>query len=241
MGYRTVALNQTVNESAMDSNKKKKGAEETKIAWSVVPDPIDVSKLNEKWKGKLCILNRITFVCSDSAKAHTLAQCANLRKYNIYAIVPTNQAILEFACSQIKADLITIKPEIPGVKINRKVYRQARARGLYFEIQYVDFLRQKTRIAALHYSYQLHMYRVSMNKIISSGANNKNLIRSPYDIINLGSVLGFKQDRAKAAILNECRLFLLRAKRRISGKAVFTVEFAREPEIDDDEEERINL
>lgn len=72
MGYRTVALNQTVNESAMDNGKKKK--EETKLISSVVPDPIDVSKLNEKWKGKLHILNRITFFCSNSTKAHTLVQ-----------------------------------------------------------------------------------------------------------------------------------------------------------------------
>jgi len=72
VGYRTVALNQTVNESVMDSDKKKK--EETKLVTSVVPEPIDVSKVNEKWKGKLNILNRLTFICSNSAKAHTLVQ-----------------------------------------------------------------------------------------------------------------------------------------------------------------------
>lgn len=72
MGYRTVALNQTVNESAMSNDKKKK--QETKPVTSVVPDPIDVSELNEKWKGKLRILNRITFICSSSAKAHTVVQ-----------------------------------------------------------------------------------------------------------------------------------------------------------------------
>jgi len=77
VGYRTVALNQTVNESAMDSDKKKK--EETKLVTSVVPDPIDVSKLNEKWKGKLNILNRLTFICSNSIKAHTLVQFYTIR------------------------------------------------------------------------------------------------------------------------------------------------------------------
>ncbi|XP_071566537.1 ribonuclease P protein subunit p30 [Temnothorax nylanderi] len=241
MGYGTVALNQTVNESAMDNDKKKK---QDKLVTSVVPDPIDVSKLNEKWKGKLCILNRLTFICSSAAKAHTLAQCANLKKYDIYALVPTKQDILEFACSQIKTDLITIKPEISGIRINRKVYRQAIARDLYFEIQYADLLRQETRVATLHHSYQLQTCRISMNVIISSGANNRNLIRSPYDIINLGSVLGLRRDRAKAVILNECQFFLLKAKKRISGKTVFTVEFAGEPEVDVEEagkKPRINL
>ncbi|XP_011052753.1 PREDICTED: ribonuclease P protein subunit p30 isoform X1 [Acromyrmex echinatior] len=234
MGYRTVALNQTVNESAMDSDKKKK--DETKQVTSVVPDPIDVSKLNEKWKGKLSILNRLTFICSSSIKAHTLAQCPNLRKYDIYALVPTKQDILEFACQTIKVDLITIKPEISGIKINRKVYRQAIARDLYFEIQYVDLLRPETRVAALHRAYQLQMSRVSMNIIISSGANNRNLIRSPYDIINLGSVLGLKRDKIKSVILNECQLFLLKAKKRIFGKSVFTMEIAKKSDVNEDEE-----
>ncbi|XP_012060752.1 PREDICTED: ribonuclease P protein subunit p30 [Atta cephalotes] len=234
MGYRTVALNQTVNESAMDSDKKKK--DETKQVTSVVPDPIDVSKLNEKWNGKLSILNRLTFICSSSIKAHTLAQCPNLRKYDIYALVPIKQDMLEFACQTIKVDLITIKPEISGIKINRKVYRQAIARDLYFEIQYVDLLRPETRVAALHRSYQLQMCRVSMNIIISSGANNRNLIRNPYDIINLGCVLGLKRDKIKSVILNECQLFLLKAKKRIFGKSVFTIEIAKKSDVNEDEE-----
>ncbi|XP_011639787.1 ribonuclease P protein subunit p30 [Pogonomyrmex barbatus] len=234
MGYRTIALNHILNENDIDSKKKKEG-EKTKVVSNVVPNPIDISKLNEKWKGKLRILNRITFICSDSTKAHTLALAPNLKKYDIYAIVPTNQNILEFACSQIKADLITIKPEISGIKINRKVYRQAIARGLCFETQYVDLLKQETRIAALHSSYKLHMYRGNVNVIISSGANSKNLIRSPYDIINLGFILGLNRDRIKPAILDECQLVLLRARRRISGKSVFTIEFAGESKIDDDD------
>ncbi|KYN19591.1 Ribonuclease P protein subunit drpp30 [Trachymyrmex cornetzi] len=203
MGYRTVALNHTVNESAMDSDKKKK--DETKQVTSVVPDPID-------------------------------AQCPNLRKYDIYALVPTKQDMLEFACQTVKVDLITIKPEISGIKINRKVYRQAIARDLYFEIQYVDLLRPETRVAALHRSYQLQMCRVSMNIIISSGANNRNLIRSPYDIINLASVLGLKRDKIKSVILNECQLFLLKAKKRIFGKSVFTIEIAKKSNVNEDEE-----
>ncbi|KAL0126195.1 hypothetical protein PUN28_004964 [Cardiocondyla obscurior] len=234
MGYRTVALNQTLHESAMDTEKKKKQKNQT---INIVPDPVDISRLNEKWKGKLCVLNRITFICSSSTKAHTLTQCANFKKYDIFALVPTKQDILEFACSQIKADLITIKPEIFGIRINRKVYRQAIARDLYFEIQYADLLRQDTRVAALHHSYQLQMCRISMNMIVSSGANNKNLIRSPYDIINLGSVLGLRRDRARAVILNECQLCLLKARKRIAGKAIFTVCLANEPKIDNEETE----
>lgn len=73
VGYRTVALNQVVHESIFDTDKKKKKkSDETKELPNTVPDPIDVSKLNEEFEGKLHILNRITFVCSDSTKTHTL-------------------------------------------------------------------------------------------------------------------------------------------------------------------------
>lgn len=76
VGYRTVALNQTVHDSTIDDEKKKKqeSSNKAKVVTSMIPDPIDVSKLNEKWKGKLCILNRITFICSNSSKAHRLVQ-----------------------------------------------------------------------------------------------------------------------------------------------------------------------
>ncbi|XP_029161901.1 ribonuclease P protein subunit p30 isoform X2 [Nylanderia fulva] len=228
-GYKTVMLNQTVHESAIDCDKKKKKKD-------MVPDPINVCKLNEKFEGKMCILNRITFICSNSTKTHTLTQSANLKKYNLYAIVPTKQDMLEFACTQLNADLITMRPSISGIKLKRKLYRQAVARGLCFEIQYADLLNRKTRIATIHYSHLLHMYYKCMNVIISSGADNPNLIRSPYDIINLGSMLGLSESKSKAAILNQCQLLLLRAERRISGKAVFTVEFTKEPIEEDNEE-----
>lgn len=73
VGYRTIALNQIVNESVFNTDKKKrKRTGENKELPSMVPDPINVSELNDEFKGKLCILNRITFVCSDSVKTHTL-------------------------------------------------------------------------------------------------------------------------------------------------------------------------
>jgi len=72
VGYKTVALNQTLHENAFDNDKKKKKGVENKALSNIVPEPIDVSQLNEKFKGKLCILNRLTFICSDPTKTYTL-------------------------------------------------------------------------------------------------------------------------------------------------------------------------
>lgn len=87
-------------------------------------------------------------------------------------------------------------------------------------------------------------------------------------MMHSGSVLGLRRDRAKAVILNECQYFLLKASKllqislfytslngkqfiilfisgkRISGRTVFAVEFAGEPEADEEIEgssKRINL
>lgn len=76
MGYRTVALNQTIDESIFDNDKKKKKkGEENKTVSNVIPEPIDVHKFNQNFEGKLCILNRLTFICSDPTKTHILVCC----------------------------------------------------------------------------------------------------------------------------------------------------------------------
>jgi len=67
-----VALNHILHENAFDNDKKKKKSVENKTPSNIVPDPINVSQLNEQFKGKLCILNRLTFICSDPTKTHTL-------------------------------------------------------------------------------------------------------------------------------------------------------------------------
>jgi len=80
VGYKTVALNQTLHENAFDNDKKKKKGVENKALSNIVPEPIDVCQLNEEFKGKLCILNRLTFICSDPTKTYTLV--CNLLLYN---------------------------------------------------------------------------------------------------------------------------------------------------------------
>ncbi|XP_014481903.1 PREDICTED: ribonuclease P protein subunit p30 [Dinoponera quadriceps] len=227
MGYRTVALNQILHENVFDDKKKKKN-DESKESSSMVPNPIDVSKLNKEFEGKLHILNRITFICSNSTKTHAVAYSANLKKYDLYAIAPTNDDMLQFACTQINADLITIRPSVSGVKMKRKHYQQAVERGLSFEIQYADLLKPETRKMAIYYAHWFYTYGRSMSVIVSSGAYDASYIRNPYDIINLGSLLGLSEEKSKAAILKQSQLLILRAERRRCGKAVFTVEFTEE-------------
>lgn len=73
MGYRTVAINQMLDEVALESEKKKKRkGEEREIPQQTIPEPIDISTLKECFEGKLQIYNRLTFAFSDPTKTHTL-------------------------------------------------------------------------------------------------------------------------------------------------------------------------
>lgn len=70
-GYNTIAINQNVDETVFDNDKKKKKKPNDNCS-SPVPEPIDVSDLKKIFKGKLNILNRITFSFSDPVKTHSL-------------------------------------------------------------------------------------------------------------------------------------------------------------------------
>lgn len=186
LGYKTVAINRTLEESVFQiQKKKKKKHEETEAPQNLVPDPYDTQKLIANFKGKLNVLTRLSFICSDPAKTHLLAHSQNLKKYDIYAVVPQTQTMLQFACSQLSVDLIVIQPQTTGLKLNRKLYQQAAERGVHFEIQYSDILEVTTRKGTIHNSHLFHTYGKSKNVILSSGANSATSIRSPYDVINL--------------------------------------------------------
>lgn len=87
VGYSTVVLNQNVDETVFDTDKRKKKKINENVAISNVPEPINVQDLDEKFKGKLEILNRITFSFSDPLKIHSLVSWNNkFYTVNIYIV-----------------------------------------------------------------------------------------------------------------------------------------------------------
>jgi ribonuclease P/MRP protein subunit RPP1 len=50
--------------------------------------------------------------------------------------------------------------------------------------------------------------------IISSGARNMMELRGPYDVINMGTLFGMSQDKAKRAISENCKAVLARGAAR---------------------------
>ncbi|XP_015112447.1 ribonuclease P protein subunit p30 [Diachasma alloeum] len=241
MGYRTVAINQTLDESALEveKKKKKKGEKtENKDPLATVINPFDVEDIKNEFKKKLCILSRLTFTFADTAKTYTLGQSTGLKKFDLYGVMPKNQAALQFACSQVNVDIVTINSSSGSFKFTRKLYLQAVERGVHFEIRYADVIERSTRKSAIHYSHLFHVYGKSRNVIVSSGTGDYTMIRNPYDIINLGALFGLSEVKAKAAVLGQCHHLILKAEGRRFGKAVFAIKITEEsPASDEDGED----
>ncbi|XP_043583154.1 ribonuclease P protein subunit p30 [Bombus pyrosoma] len=224
-GFKTVAINTNVDESVLGTEKKrKKKGDDSETSQGIVLETIDIGSIRKEFDGRLRIFSRITFFCSDFAKTHVVNHCSSLKKFDLYAFAPKTQSALQFACTQLNADIITLRSNSTSFKLNKKLYDQAIERGIHFEIQYVDLLNVESRKNTIHYSHLFHTYGKSKNVILSSGISDIKTIRNPYDLINLACLLGLNEVQAKASILHQCKRLLLRAERRRRGKAAFIIE-----------------
>lgn len=224
-GFKTVAINTNVDESVLGTEKKrKKKGDDSETSQGIVLETIDIGSIRKEFDGRLRIFSRITFFCSDFAKTHIVNHCSSLKKFDLYAFAPKTQSALQFACTQLNADIITLRSNSTSFKLNKKLYDQAIERGIHFEIQYVDLLNVESRKNTIHYSHLFHTYGKSKNVILSSGVSDIKTIRNPYDLINLACLLGLNEVQAKASILHQCKRLLLRAERRRRGKAAFIIE-----------------
>ncbi|KAI4464271.1 ribonuclease p subunit p30 [Holotrichia oblita] len=199
LGYRTIAINQILEEANLEPKKKKKKGEPRDVI-DIVPAPIDVTKYETK--------------------------SPNYKKYHIIAILPLTQNAVQFACSNIDADILSYDPEnkIP-YKLTRKMYNQLIEKGFHYEILYAPAIQDSTqRKNMIQTSHIYHSFGKSKNVIISSGATSRMLLRGPYDIINLGIIFGLSEEQAKNSILHCARNVYLNAIGRSRGKTIMFVE-----------------
>lgn len=75
VGYRTVAINQIVDEAVLNNDKKKKRKVDSgeEITVSAV-EPLKIDNLIKLFEGKLKILKRLSFTFNDPSKIHFLVQ-----------------------------------------------------------------------------------------------------------------------------------------------------------------------
>ncbi|GLV48624.1 RNaseP protein p30 [Carabus blaptoides fortunei] len=241
-GYRTVAINQTIDEEALETNKKKKkGDRETN---EIVPVPITLK--SEKSCPGLKILNRLTVTFAEKSTLYKVMQSEQVKKYHIFAVIPKSNEALQFVCDTVDADIISFDPsDSRTMKMNRKICNMLLERDVYFELMYFPAIQDATcRKNIINKAHLYHQYAKSKNVIITSGALNQLSLRGPYDVINLGLLFGLSEVQAKSAISSACNDLINRAVGRRMGKALIVAEpivtltsddAAEEMEVDSDE------
>lgn len=224
LGYHTVALNTYVEEPCEEPKKKKKKGE-NKEKNDYIPELIVVPKeITESCN--LNILQRVTIEFSDSGIAHKLNRSENLRNYDIVAVVPKTLQAFQYACATMDIDIISFEPEgrIP-FKVNRKLYRQAVERGIFFELMYSPAIRDSTaRKNIISSSHIYHAVGKSKNIIITSGAENHMFVRGVNDVINIGFLFGLNGNESLEVVRSNARILILKAEGRKRGKHYMTVE-----------------
>ncbi|XP_060518836.1 ribonuclease P protein subunit p30 isoform X2 [Cylas formicarius] len=218
-----------VEDSNMEIKRKKKKGEPRDFI-DCVPNPIDISKLNqisnELGFKDFTILNRLTVIFSNQDNLHKILKSPNYKKYHIVASLPTSTAAFMFTCSNFDADILTIDPQNKtNIKLNRKLYNQLIEKGCHFELLYSPAIEDSTKRKNLIYTSHLyHSIGKSKNVIFSSGAQDSMLLRSPYDVISLGFIFGLGELQCKASISHCPQRVVINSVGRIHGKSVMFIE-----------------
>ncbi|KAL1398133.1 hypothetical protein pipiens_009213 [Culex pipiens pipiens] len=214
LGYKNVAIEQTYDHVNNNGSKKS----------DPIPPAVDLTNISKELKGKLQLLNRITIVYSDASVTLVTSRSANLRGYNLVAVIPTTPDAFNHACQTMPCDIISYNADTVRGKMSRKYYFLAVSRNIMLEIKYAPaIVNSSERKEIINRAHKYHSYGKSKNVVISSGAQNRFQVRGPYDIANLGLIFGLSEEQSKNAILALPRKVLIAADARRHGKAGIVV------------------
>ncbi|XP_035209736.1 probable ribonuclease P protein subunit 3 [Stegodyphus dumicola] len=202
-GYECVAIN-TVIDSSVLSGKN-----------ITIPEPKTVTFTAENCRN-FKIVNRLTAIIEDGIHAHHLLKSPIPKKYDLLALQPVNEKMLQHICSTLDVDIISLNlTEDMGYSLKRTYIGQAIEKSMSFEIQYSPCLRDQTskRLTISNSQLLVHVSK-SKNVIISSGATKPLELRTVEDVINLGYLFGFKTNQANSAVRKNGKLVLAHANTR---------------------------
>ncbi|PKY43037.1 PHP domain-like protein [Rhizophagus irregularis] len=173
-------------------------------------------------------LSRITVVIEDASQNYGLSSTNSIiSSYDIVAAQPTNEKIFQNVCGTLEVDIVSLEmgSRLPFY-IKHGPVGLAIERGVYFEICYAPAIRDSASRRQLISNAQ-SLVRVTRGKniIITSEAQRAMELRGPYDIVNLGTIMGMNQAMAKDCISTNCRAVVMHAiTRRNTHRAVVSFE-----------------
>lgn len=218
-GYNTIAVNRTVNiDEVADEHKKKKKGEQKRID-DIIPFPKQIVQ-DEKYSG-LKILSRLTVIFAEK-NIQNMIKSSNYNKYDIVALAPLSQGAFQLVLGAIEADILSFGyVNKINFQLNRKHCNKLLSKGIYFELSYNPLIVDQTqRRNCIFLSHILHTYVKSRNIIVTSGATKPIHIRSPYDAINLGFILGLSEQQSKDALSYCQEQVVLNSVGRRHGKTI---------------------
>mmetsp|Transcript_9338 Transcript_9338/g.17914 ORF Transcript_9338/g.17914 Transcript_9338/m.17914 type:complete len:247 (+) Transcript_9338:4041-4781(+) len=144
---------------------------------------------------------------------------------DLIAFRPKNETELQNACLHMDIDIISLKlHERLSFRVKINLVHEAVKRGIMFEVAYAATVRDMSarRNFFANAATLVHATK-GRNIILTSGARDLFEQRAPYDVINIGQMLGLSSDQAHAAITRNPKDALNHGRCRKVFKSVIQV------------------
>ncbi|EQC34688.1 hypothetical protein, variant [Saprolegnia diclina VS20] len=182
-------------------------------------------------------LKRITLQCDDMNAAHAINSNPVIRAYDIVAVEPTSTRLFQFFCEQGDVDIITLDVSSRlSFQLRKPLVDAAIARGIYFELKYTAALGDSSG-RRYFFANASSLIRITRGRhiVFGSGAARDMLLRSPYDVINIGMLLGLPYGKAMDAVSSSCAAVIAHGEvRKVKGSHVVIMRDATDGDDDVD-------
>ena len=168
---------------------------------------------------KIKIYNRLTIEISDQKEIYQLTKSNNyLKSFDILVVKPKNDKILENCLmTELNCDIINLDLyEKFSFIQKKKLFQTAADKGMFFEVEYGKFITDnESRSNFISNFILLNQVLKGKNLIISSGAENLFMQRSPEDVITiLETIFDMKKHNAFKMITENPIKAILKSKQR---------------------------
>lgn len=230
LGYDVLCLNMTLSSISSSSKSKGKG----QLAPSVVPpDLSEIKALYPQLAKDFYFVTRITVEMKENDDQYKIRSVLQNNLFDIVAIKPLTEKMFHCACTEINCDIITFDMDgkLPFY-FKRNPVHAAIARDIHFEICYAPMIGDTT-VRRLTISNALRLVECSKGKniIITSQAKRELDLRSPYDAMNIGHLVGLPENILPHVVGTNCRKTVIHGFTRKTAKCAIYIQ--KIPESDD--------
>lgn len=170
-------------------------------------------------------LTRLNVIIDDVNVAQNCFSAVNIiNTYDLVAALPTSERALGFACSSLDVDIISLDlSKRQTFRYKSEWLQAALDKGKYFELRAAQVLRDPgSKRQFIANALVLVRELRGRNLLISSYARSISDLRGPYDIANLGTVIGLTEKQALAAVsTNPAAVVAMARKRKAFRNAIY--------------------